>query len=46
MIFNPSADTIIEERDALVTLGSHTSLESLERMANPGEASELARHRH
>lgn len=46
MIFNPSADTIIEERDALVTIGSHTSLESLERMANPGEASELARHRH
>jgi voltage-gated potassium channel len=46
MIFNPSADTIIEERDALVTIGSHTSLEALERTANPGEASELARHRH
>ena len=37
MIFNPSADTIIEERDALVTIGSHKSLEALERMANPGK---------
>src|SRR5262249_6821229 len=27
MIFNPSAETIIEERDALVALGSHSSLE-------------------
>jgi voltage-gated potassium channel len=46
MIFNPSAETIIEERDALVTIGSHVGLEALERMANPGEVSELARHRH
>jgi voltage-gated potassium channel len=37
MIFNPSADTIIEERDALVTIGSHKCLEALERMANPGK---------
>ncbi|HJZ68758.1 MAG TPA: potassium channel protein [Blastocatellia bacterium] len=38
MIFNPSADTIIEERDALVIIGSHKSLEALERMANLGKA--------
>lgn len=35
MIFNPSADTIIEESDALVAIGSHNSLEGLERRANP-----------
>jgi voltage-gated potassium channel len=35
MIFNPSADTVIEERDALVAIGSHSSLEALERRANP-----------
>ena len=47
MIFNPSADTIIEERDALVVLGSHSSLETLERMANPGNPSgALKYHRH
>jgi voltage-gated potassium channel len=37
MIFNPAADTIIEERDALVTIGSHSSLLDLERMANPAD---------
>jgi voltage-gated potassium channel len=44
MIFNPFADTIIEERDALVALGSHTSLETLEDMANPGTSSGVIRH--
>lgn len=45
MIFNPIADTIIEERDALVVLGSHSSLEALEEMANPGGSSGAKRHR-
>jgi voltage-gated potassium channel len=44
MIFNPFADTIIEERDALVALGSHSSLETLEEMANPGSSSSVIRH--
>ena len=35
MIFNPSAETIIQERDALVVIGNHNSLAALERMANP-----------
>lgn len=35
MIFNPSAETIVEVRDAMVVIGSHTSLAALERMANP-----------
>ena len=35
MVFNPAADTIIKEKDALVVIGSHTSLESLEKLANP-----------
>ncbi len=35
MIFNPSADTVIEEMDALVAIGSHDSLEGLARRANP-----------
>jgi voltage-gated potassium channel len=39
MIFNPYADTIIEERDSLVAIGSHSSLETLEQMANPRSAS-------
>jgi voltage-gated potassium channel len=47
MIFNPSADTIIEERDALIVIGSHDSLLALERMANPGKAPGLVtQHRH
>lgn len=47
MIFNPSAETIIEEQDALVVIGSHTSLEGLEKMANPAVASGGAKqHRH
>jgi uncharacterized protein with PhoU and TrkA domain len=44
MIFNPFADTIIEEKDALVALGSHSSLETLEQMANPGSTSSLIKH--
>lgn len=40
MIFNPAADTLIEERDALVTIGSHSSLLALERMANPDTVSD------
>lgn len=43
MIFNPSADTVIEENDALVVIGSHENLEALERMANPATT---VRHRH
>jgi voltage-gated potassium channel len=35
MIFNPSADTLIEVHDALVVIGSHLSVDTLERMANP-----------
>jgi voltage-gated potassium channel len=47
MIFNPAADTIIEERDALVVIGSHSSLLALEQMANPGKPSGLiTQHRH
>src|SRR5262249_55657854 len=47
MIFNPFADTIIEERDSLVAIGSHTSLETLERMANPSQATGARKqHRH
>jgi voltage-gated potassium channel len=47
MIFNPSADTIIEERDALVALGSHASLQTLEHMANPGiNSGAVKHHRH
>jgi voltage-gated potassium channel len=48
MIFNPFADTIIEERDELVALGSHSSLETLERMANPGGSTSgvIRHHRH
>ena len=43
MIFNPSADTVIEEKDFLVAIGSHKSLQGIERKANP--TSRLA-HRH
>jgi voltage-gated potassium channel len=47
MIFNPFADTIIEERDSLVVIGSHSTLETLEQMANPGSASGARKqHRH
>jgi voltage-gated potassium channel len=44
MIFNPSADTVIEERDALVVLGSHSSLQTLEVLANPGTTSGAVKH--
>jgi voltage-gated potassium channel len=43
MIFNPSAETIIEENDALVAIGSHENLEALERLANPAST---AKSRH
>lgn len=43
MIFNPSADTVIEVGDALVAIGSHDNLEALERMT---DATAIARHRH
>ena len=46
MIFNPSADTIIEEQDALVAIGSHHSVEALERMANPHKPPVSSGHRH
>ena len=47
MIFNPSADTVIQEHDALVAIGSHTSLEKLEKMANPDQAvGSIGQHRH
>jgi voltage-gated potassium channel len=42
MIFNPAADTVIELHDALVAIGSHTSLLALERMANPGRVKDAA----
>ena len=45
MVFNPAADTIIEEKDALVVIGSHTSLEALEKMANPKRPSALTHGR-
>lgn len=37
MLFNPAADTVIEEYDALVAIGSHIGLQTLERTANPGQ---------
>ncbi|MFY9570114.1 MAG: potassium channel protein [Blastocatellia bacterium] len=46
MIFNPSAETVIEKQDALVALGSHSSLQTLERMANPGSSGSIKHHRH
>jgi voltage-gated potassium channel len=46
MIFNPAADTPIEELDALVVIGSHHSVDSLERMANPDKPNTISGHRH
>jgi voltage-gated potassium channel len=47
MIFNPSADTVIEEHDSLVAIGSHHNLERLEKMANPGgKPTVTSQHRH
>jgi voltage-gated potassium channel len=47
MIFNPSADVVIEEGDSLVAIGSHESLQGLERMANPAGPSRIRRrHQH
>jgi voltage-gated potassium channel len=43
MIFNPSADTVIEIGDALVAIGSHDNLEALERMT---DSATPIRHRH
>jgi voltage-gated potassium channel len=45
MVFNPAADTVIKEQDALVVIGSHNSLESLEKMANPRLPSALRQGR-
>lgn len=47
MIFNPSAETMIEEHDALVAIGSHSSLEAVEKMASPdNSAGSITRHQH
>ncbi len=46
MIFNPAADTMIEEQDALVVIGSHHSVDSLEQMANPDKPTLISGHRH
>jgi voltage-gated potassium channel len=47
MLFNPFADTMIEERDALVVIGSHSGLQTLEEMANPSSGtSSIKHHRH
>lgn len=46
MIFNPAADTMIEEQDALVVIGSHHSVDALERMANPDKPNAISGHRH
>jgi voltage-gated potassium channel len=46
MIFNPAADTVILEHDALITIGSHDSLLALERMSNPGASGLVTQHRH
>jgi voltage-gated potassium channel len=45
MLFNPVADTLIEEGDALIAMGAHTNLVALEQMANPNTRSNLI-HRH
>jgi voltage-gated potassium channel len=45
MIFNPSADTVIQEHDSLVVIGSHSGLSALERLANPASAL-ITQHRH
>jgi len=47
MIFNPSAETVIEELDALVAIGSHASLEAVEKMAIPDKSEgSITRHQH
>ena len=46
MIFNPSAETIIQEHDALVAMGSHHSVEGLEQIANPDRPTVISGHRH
>ena len=35
MLFNPSGETIIEEMDCLIAIGSRISLEALEKKSNP-----------
>lgn len=44
MLFNPSAETMIQVGDALVSIGSHSNLETLERLANPGRPAAMHRH--
>ncbi|HEU4391743.1 MAG TPA: potassium channel protein [Blastocatellia bacterium] len=46
MLFNPSADAVIEQGDALVAMGSHKSLEAFERAANPERSRDRIGHRH
>ncbi len=41
MLFNPVADTLIEEGDALIAMGGHSNLVALEQMANPKTRSSL-----
>jgi voltage-gated potassium channel len=41
MIFNPSADTVIEEMDCLIAIGSQRSLEGLEQMAKAPDRTPL-----
>ena len=43
MLFNPAADTAIEEGDFLVAIGSHDSLHDLDLKTNPTSAT-LHRH--
>lgn len=43
MIFASAAETLIEERETLVTIASHTGPPALERIANP-EASTQHRY--
>lgn len=46
MIFNPSAETVIEEGDALVSIGSHGNLIALEQMSDPNQISTVGTHSH
>jgi voltage-gated potassium channel len=39
MIFNSSADYVMQAADALIALGSHANLERLEKEANPNSPS-------
>ena len=45
MLFNPSAETVIERGDALIAIGSHKNLTALEQKASPTSGS-ITHHRH